>query len=222
MIPTGRWPGFVARTATHAPPAVFADELADGWQTVVGGEIPGGVLAATLAQIMLETGTRQLDRDRDGDVDADDQVDGCWNGNAGNIRGTYVIDGVACWTSFRAGEGYGANEVILQPGPANRFRSYISQAEELRMRLLGPDDAEAVVFRRLAIRRGVRDFLSLLSRKYPRALAEATRCNYTRYVHELRLGGYFTANETVYAKTEEALRRTIEQLPQLAAFLKRP
>lgn len=207
---TGMWPGFVARTATHAPPALFADELVEGWLVVVGGPIPGGVLLAALAQILLESGTRQIDRDHDGDVDADDQVDGCWNGNCGNIRGTYTIDDTACWTSFRAGEGYGANQIFLEPGPGNKFRSYIGQREN-------PHDP---VVQRRAIRRGVRDFLSLLTRKYARAIERAAIHDYAGYVHELHSGGYFTASETAYYKTEDALRRTVEQLPQVAAFLK--
>lgn len=206
---TGQWPGFVVRVATHAPPSVFADELASGWPAVDGGEIPGGVLLATLAQIMLESATRQLDRDHDGDVDADDQADGCWNGNCGNLRGTYLIDGVACWTSFRAGEGFGENEIILGVGPDNKFRSYVGQHED-------PRDP---TIRRLAISRGVRDFLSLLVRKYPAALTRAAVHDYAGYVHALHSGGYFTASETAYAKTEDALARTVDQLPQVAAYL---
>lgn len=204
-IATGRWPGFVARVATHAPPSTFADELVWGWPAVVGGSIPDGVLRAMLAQIMLESATRQIDRDHDGDVDAADQVDGCWNGNCGNIRGSYR----GYWTSFRAGEGYGQNQVILEPGPDNKFRSYVLANED-------PSDPITI---RDAIRRGVRDMSELLWRKYPSSILAAERHDYEGYVYALHDGGYFTANAIVYSATEDKLRRTVENLPQLVAFL---
>lgn len=206
---TGHWPGFVARVATPATPTELADHLASGWPAIIGGEIPGGCLVACLSQIMLETGTRQIDRDKDGDIDKDDQAPGFWNGNAGNVRGSYELYGVRCWTSFRAGEGFGANEVILEPGPLNKFRSYIGPRED-------PTDPAVL---RLAIERGVRDFLSLLFRKYAPALDAAERKDYHAYVIALHRGGYFTANPSVYSKTEAKLQATIDELPQVAAFL---
>ena len=208
-IPTGHWPGFVARVATPATPEQLAADIAEGWQVVVGGEIPGGCLLACLAQIMLETGTRQVDRDKDGDIDEADQAAGFWNGNAGNVRGTYEHEGQRIWTSFRAGEGFGANEVMLEPGPANRFRSYVGPKE----------DATDPDVRRTAIRRGVRDFLSLLARKYRPALDAAEKRDYHGYVVALARGGYFTANPEVYARTEAKLMATVEQLEIVRAHL---
>lgn len=206
LLETGHWPGFVARVATPATPTGIADLIVSGWPVVIGGEVPGGCLLAILSQILLETGTRQVDRDRDGDVDEADQHPGFWNGNAGNIRGAYY----GAWTSFRAGEGYGANETILEPGPTNRFRSYV---------LPGEDPTSPRTLRR-AKQHGVRDLIDLLRRKYSRALEVAARRDYRGYVLALRDGGYFTANPETYYATEAKLARTVEMLPQVAAYLR--
>ena len=201
---TGTWPGYVAPVPTPATPADTCGLIVDAWPAVIGTEVSHGELLAVLAQILLETGTRE-DPNHDGVTTEEEQAPGYWNGNAGNLRGTYAGQ----WTSFRAGEGYGKNEVILEPGPANRFRSY-----------LGPeDDATDPDVLREARARGVRDMISLLSRKYPKALDRAREHDFAGYVHELRTGGYFTASETSYAKTEDRLRHTVENLPQVAAFL---
>lgn len=203
-LATGTWPGFVARVATPCTPAELAQMIGDAWPAVVGGGASGGHVLACLAQILLETGTRE-DPNHDGTTTDEEQASGFWNGNAGNVRGTYL----GAWTSFRAGEGHGANEVILQPGPNNRFRSYVSPTDD-------PTDPEV---RTAAIERGVRDYLSLLDRKYPRALACAAQRDYRGFVHELHAGGYFTADETAYARAEDRLRFTVENLPQVVAFM---
>lgn len=196
MIATGTWPGFVACVETPATPEEIAQQIADAWPAVVGGECPGGCLLACLAQIMLETGTREI---------AAQSVHGYHNGNCGNVRGTYN----GAWTSFTAGEGYGADAVTLEPGPANRFLSYLAATDD-------PTDPETL---RAARDLGVRDYLSLLARKYPAALAAAERRDYVAFVYWLHAGGYFTASETGYGAAEERLRKTVENLPLVAAFL---
>lgn len=195
---TGTWPDFVARVATPAIPAETAQQLSDAWPAVVGTEASHGELLACLSQIMLETAERQ-------GPDEAHQALGYFNGNCGNLRGTYN----GWWTSFRAGEGYGPNQVILEPGPTNRFRSYIGPGEDAT----DPD----VLQRARAL--GVRDYLDLLARKYPAALAAAAREDYVGFVHALHAGGYFTANESAYGAAEERLRHTVENLPLVAAFL---
>lgn len=204
MIPTGTWPGFVARVATPCTPDEIAQMIGDAWPAAVGGGAPGGCVLACLAQILLETGTR-VDPNHDGTTTREEQAPGYWNGNCGNVRGTYQGQ----WTSFRAGEGHGAGAVTLEPGPNNRFRSYV-----------GPeDDATDPAVLREACARGVRDYLSLLDRKYPRALAAAERRDYRGFVHELHVGGYFTADETAYGNAEDRLRHTVENLPTVIAFM---
>lgn len=197
---TGTWPGFVARVATPATPADTCQIIVDAWPAVIGTEVTFGELVAVLAQIMVETGERE-------GPDAEHQAHGYWNGNAGNLRGTFA----GFWTSFRAGEGHGPNEVTLEPGPNNRFRSYI-----------GPHDGHDAASLRLARELGVRDMIGLLARKYPLALERAAVRDFAGYVHALHAGGYFTAAEGAYANAEERLRHTIEHLPQVAAFLEEP
>lgn len=196
MIPTGTWPGFVACVETPATPAEIAEQLADAWPAVVGCEITGGELLACLAQIMLETGTRMV---------AGQSVHGYHNGNAGNLRGDYA----GWWTSFTAGEGHGAGAVTLPPGPANRFRSYLGPQNN-------PEIAD-VCARARAL--GIRDFIALLVRRYGAALERARAMDFAGYVHALHAGGYFTAAESTYAAAEERLRRTVETLPLVAAYL---
>jgi len=202
-IPTGHWPGFVACVATPSSPTEITQLVANAWPAVVGIECTHGELLAVASQIMLETGTRQ---------GVEHQAAGFWQGNAGNLRGAYMIAGIACWTSFRAGEGFGVSQVILEPGPMNRFRSYIGANESI-------NDPGIVA---LAKQRGVRDMVSLLARRYSRALESAQREDFSGYVHELHDKGYFTASESSYSAAEDKLRHTIEHLPQLIAFLRAP
>lgn len=198
-LKTGTWPGFIARTFTPAIPSDTLQLLADAWPAVVGTEASRGELLACLAQIMLETGERQS-------FDQDHQAFGYWNGNCGNLRGEYASQ----WTSFNAGEGYGKNQILLPPGPNNRFRSYLGVEDDV-------EDPDVLRHARML---GIRDYLSLLNRKYPKALEKAALADYTGFVHELHVGGYFTANESAYASAEEKLRYSIATLPLLAAFLK--
>lgn len=204
---TGTWPGFVARVATPATPEDTCGLIVDAWPAVVGVEVTYGELVAVLAQVMVETATRE-DPNHDGVTTADEQAAGYWNGNAGNIRGTFN----GWWTSFRAGEGYGPNEVILEPGPNNRFRSY-----------LRPDDdvTDPKVLGR-ARELGLRDMIGLLVRRYSLALEHAANRDFAGYVRALRIGGWFTAAETAYLNAEDRLRHTIEYLPQAAAFVEEP
>jgi len=202
---TGQWPGFVARVATPALPSETISDVAEGYEVTIGGEAPGGVVLAVSTQILLETGTRE-DPNHDGVTTREEQAPGYWNGNGGNIRGTY---GAGWWTSFTAGEGHGASAVTLQPGPNNRFRSYVGPNED-------PTNPEV---QRRARRLGIDDMLSLLARKYSKALERAAARDYHGYVQALHDGGYFTADTGAYDRAEERLRHTIENLPQLAAFL---
>lgn len=197
-LKTGTWPGFVARVATPATPEEIARQLADAWPAVVGTEALGGELIACLAQILLETGTRQ-------GPDEAHQAPGYWNGNCGNVRGEYAGQ----WTSFTAGEGHGASAVTLPPGPMNRFRSYVGPEDDVT-------DPEVL---RAARNRGVRDYIGLLARKYPRALERAAVRDYAGFVHALHEGGYFTAAEGSYAAAEARLRSTVETLPLVVAYL---
>lgn len=207
-LATGTWPGFVARVATPATPAEIAACVAEGHEAVIGGEAPGGVVLAVTGQILVETGTRE-DPNHDGVTTELEQAPGYWNGNAGNIRGTYGAPG--WWTSFRAGEGYGPNQVILQPGPANRFASYVGPNEDI---------TDPAVLARVR-RRGIDAMFGLLSRpRYAAALDAAARGDFRGYVHLLHAGGYFTANETAYGNAEERLEHTVITLPQMAAYLK--
>lgn len=202
---TGAWEGFVARVATPATPEQIAATLADGYEAAIGGECPPGVLAATTAQVCLETGAR-VDPNHDGVTTAEEQAAGYWNGNCGNVRGTYG----GWWTSFRAGEGYGAKAVILEPGPMNRFRSYV-----------GPDDDTkdpAVLTRARAL--GAQDFLALLARRYDKALTRAVVGDFHGYVLALHEFGYFTANAESYYHAEQAIARSLENLPTLAAYVR--
>lgn len=204
---TGTWPGFVARVATPATPEQIAEQLAEGYEATIGGEVSSGELEAVLAQGLLETGTR-VDPNHDGVTTAEEQAPGYWNGNLGNIRGTYGAPG--WWTSFRAGEGHGAGQIILEPGPMNRFRSY-----------LGPDESTDDDILRRVRRRGVDDLWRLLSRdRYAPALVAARAGDFHGYVVALHNGGYFTADVTAYGNAEDRLRRTIENLPLVAAYVR--
>ncbi len=207
IIPTGTWPGFVARIATPATPEEIADDLADSYEGEIGGECSSGELEAVLSQGLVETGTR-VDPNHDGVTTEDEQAPGYWNGNLGNIRGTYGSPG--WWTSFRAGEGHGAGQVILEPGPTNRFCSYI-----------GPDETPNPETLRRARRRGAGHLWRLLSRdRYAPALVAARAGDFHGYVVNLHKGGYFTADVTAYGNAEDRLRRTIETLPLVAAYVR--
>ena len=148
--------GFNHPVKTQLSPADALDALADAHNSMVGGE-PTNVLLAVLAtHTALETAFWQS----------------MWNYNFGNIRGTYVGQ----WTSFKAGEIIDGKEVILDPGPMNKFRAY-------------PDKVE-----------GAKDYISLLNRLYPFAWQSACEGNIRRFTLDLHEGGYFTANPTVYLK----------------------
>lgn len=189
-LSTGTWPGFVARVATPAAPAEIAEMIADAWPAVVGCEVTHGELLACLAQILLETGAGHV---------------GYWNGNCGNVRGTYAGQ----WTSFTAGEGHGSNAVLLPPGPANRFRSYLGPEDDAT-------DPEVLAHARVL---GVRDYVGLLARKYASALERARAEDYAGFVHALHAGGYFTAAEETYEAAEARMRATVEALPIVVAYL---
>ncbi len=52
-----------------------------------------------------------------------------------------------------------------------------------------------------SVRDGAEDYLSLLIRKYPEAIAAAERGDVTDFVAQLKLGRYFTGSETDYARS---------------------
>jgi hypothetical protein len=91
----------------------------------------------------------------------------------------------------------------------NRFRSYVGPEDDVT-------DPEVL---RAARNRGVRDYIGLLARKYPRALERAAVRDYAGFVHALHEGGYFTAAEGSYAAAEARLRSTVETLPLVVAYL---
>lgn len=70
-------------------------------------------------------------------------------------------------------EGWGATETRIRA----KFRAYNTAAE------------------------GAEDYLSLLDRRYPNALAAARNGDPDSFVHELKRGGYFTGNEEAYARS---------------------
>lgn len=70
-------------------------------------------------------------------------------------------------------EGWGATETRIRA----RFRAYNTAAE------------------------GAEDYLSLLDRRYPNALAAARNGDPDGFVRQLKRGGYFTGNEDAYARS---------------------
>lgn len=76
-------------------------------------------------------------------------------------------------TEYGTREGYGATETRIRA----RFRAYNNAAE------------------------GAGDYLSLLDRRYPNALAAARTGDASGFVHELKRGGYFTGNEEAYTRS---------------------
>lgn len=73
----------------------------------------------------------------------------------------------------RTREGYGASEVTIR----DRFRAY-QNADE-----------------------GALDYVSLLGRKYPKALEAAGQGDAARFVEELHAGGYFTGDKGAYTRS---------------------
>jgi len=84
-------------------------------------------------------------------------------------------DGMSCVRE--AHEGHGRNVRAL----LDRFRAYESA------------------------RSGAEDYLSLLIRKYPRAVDAVEQGDATEFVAALKLGGYFTGSESEYARSLSAL-----------------
>lgn len=73
----------------------------------------------------------------------------------------------------RTREGYGAHEVTIR----DRFRAYQTAHE------------------------GAVDYVSLLERKYPKALEAAQEGDPARFVEELHAGGYFTGEKGAYVRS---------------------
>jgi hypothetical protein len=73
----------------------------------------------------------------------------------------------------RTREGYGAHEVTIR----DRFRAYQTAHE------------------------GAVDYVSLLERKYPKALEAAREGDPARFVEELHAGGYFTGEKGAYVRS---------------------
>lgn len=177
--------GFVLRTQTIATPEQIAAAMADAFESTIGGEIPPGTILLCTGQWCVEVGNGLH----------------MWNWNGGNMRGTFQ----GKWTSFRAGEIINGKEVFLDPGPANKFRSYGVVADGLE-----------------GLRRGVEDYLSYLQRRQPKALARAAINDVVGFVRELHAGGYFTAHEATYLDACQRVDRVLERLPIIAAHLHAP
>lgn len=122
-----------------------------------------------------------------------------WNFNFGNIRG----EGDAGWTSFEAGEIVDGKEVILPPGVDNKFAAYSG---------------------RLAGARAFVGFLCTASHppapnRFQGAIDAAMRGDLAGYVHGLKAGGYFTANEGTYFHAEQSCESWLESLPEAHAWV---
>lgn len=66
---------------------------------------------------------------------------------------------------------------------------------------------------------GASAYLSLLERKYPKAIGAAMLGDLDGFVHSLKQGGYFTANEDLYDKAERSEAAWLEGLPAMRAWL---
>jgi len=122
----------------------------------------------------------------------------CWN--FGNIRGS----GDAGWTSFQAGEIIDGKSVTLPPGVDNKFAAYSD---------------------RLAGARGFVSFLCTASHppapnRFQGAIDAALRGDLAGYVHGLKAGGYFTAEEGTYFRAEQSCESWLERLPEAHAWAK--
>lgn len=91
-------------------------------------------------------------------------------------------DGLSCVREAHEGAGYHVRALV------DRFRAY--------------HDAK----------QGAEDYLSLLIRKYPRAVDAAQRGDVTDFVSALKIGGYFTGSEAAYARSlSDLVQRAFEQ-----------
>jgi len=164
---------------TVLEPLDAVSTLRDAFLTVIGVLPAPETLAILAAQSALETAKWKS----------------MWNDNFGNIRGQYHGQ----WTSFRAGENLpDGSEVILQPGPANRFRAYPSAA-------LGAEN--------------YLEFLAIAGHppnpnRYAAAWRGALDGDVIAFVRGLKAGGYFTANEARYLKAEQSLFAFTEALAE--------
>lgn len=123
-----------------------------------------------------------------------------WNNNPGNIRGS----GDAGWTSFEAGEIIDGKSVVLPPGVDNKFAAYGD---------------------RLAGARGFVSFLCTASHppapnRFQGAIDAAMKGDLEGYVHGLKAGGYFTAEEGTYFHAEQSVESWLERLPEAHAWAK--
>ena len=66
---------------------------------------------------------------------------------------------------------------------------------------------------------GARAYLSLLERKYQKAIGAAMLGDLDGFVHSLKAGGYFTANEDLYHRAERSEAAWLEGLPAMRAWL---
>lgn len=172
-------PKMTSALRTVLEPAEAMRVLRDAFLTTIGVIPAPSTLAILGAQSALET--------------AKWKSMWCWN--FGNIRGQYHGQ----WTSFRAGENLpDGSEVILQPGPANRFRAYTTAA-------LG---AENYI-----------EFLAIAGHppnpnRYQAAWDAALDGDVVQFVRGLKAGGYFTAGEARYLSAEQGLFAFTERLAE--------
>jgi hypothetical protein len=97
--------------------------------------------------------------------------------NIGNIKGRPDGSDGHDWTFYRCDEIIGGKRVWFEPpNPGCCFRAY--------------DTLEL----------GVEDYLALLHRRYAKAWGSVIAGSPTAFAHDLKLGGYYTASETLYAK----------------------
>lgn len=94
----------------------------------------------------------------------------------------------------RTREGYGAHEVTIR----DRFRAYQTAHE------------------------GAVDYVSLLERKYPKALGAAEQGDPARFVEELHSGGYFTGDKSAYTRSVSTKAAALLREGTFAPGVERP
>jgi len=161
--------------------------LREGWKKLYKKYPSDNSLAILWAQVVLETGRFKV---------------GFHNGNFGNIKKRWpnpkygITDDGHYFTMFRAGEVLnGRHQMFDPPHKQTHFRAYESIID------------------------GAEDYIKFVSQKarYKKAWAELIKGDPKAYSHELKVAGYYTANEERYTNGvvrlfEEFLKRKEELL----------
>ena len=168
---------FVANKITVLTPDEATKALALGYKQVTGSAPNKTILGLLVGQAALETGNFKS----------------IHNYNFGNVRGT-APDGK--WTSFRAGEGFGTGEQILEADSSeqskNKFRAY--------------DDAA----------HGAADYVRILKSR-PHWWAGLQSQDPRTFVSALStFPAYFTANPAVYGPV--LIERMTHYLPEIKKY----